>query len=230
MLKVQKQIFHPAFNDQRNVWVFDLDNTLYPEKCNLFSQVDVKIGEYVQNLLGLPADEARKVQKGYLLEHGTTLKGLMSNHKVDPHHYLAHVHDIDLSPVERDERLRDLLDALDGRKIVFTNADRDYAEKVLNRLGVADQFEAIFDIHAAELEPKPKREVYDKFIADHEVDPNRAVMFEDMARNLKPAHALGMATVWVNTGNIWGQADHDPSFIHAETETLTDWLHGFLNR
>jgi putative hydrolase of the HAD superfamily len=230
MLKVEKQILHPAFHEPRDVWVFDLDNTLYPEKCNLFAQVDVKIGEYVQNLLGLSPGDARKVQKGYLLEHGTTLKGLMANHEIDPHHYLDHVHDIDFSPIPQDGPLRTLLGQLEGRKLVFTNADLTYAEKVLDRLGVADQFEAIFDIHAAELEPKPKQAVYDKFIADHGIDPNRAVMFEDMARNLKPAHALGMATVWVNTGSVWGQADHDPGFIHAETETLNDWLHGFLNR
>ena len=230
MLDKPVQNFHPVFDEARDVWVFDLDNTLYPEKCNLFAQVDVRIGTYVQKLLDLPADEARKVQKGYLLEHGTTLKGLMANHDVDPHDYLAHVHDIDFSPIPRDTRLREQLQTLEGRKIVFTNADLTYAEQVLARLGVADQFEAIFDIHAAKLEPKPKREVYDKFIRDHGVDPKRAVMFEDMARNLVPAHALGMATVWVNTGSIWGQADHDPTVIHAETETLTDWLHGFLNR
>ena len=227
-MKTQK--FHPVFDDSRDVWVFDLDNTLYPEKCNLFAQVDTRIGDYVQSLLKLSPEEARKVQKGYLLEHGTTLKGLMAHHDVDPHDYLDHVHDIDFSPISADGQLRDLLSELQGRKLVFTNADLTYAEKVLDRLGVADQFEAIFDIHAAELEPKPKASVYDKFITDHGIDPKRAVMFEDMARNLRPAHALGMGTVWVNTGSLWGQADHDPGFIHAETETLTDWLHGFLNR
>ncbi|WP_417449862.1 pyrimidine 5'-nucleotidase [Kordiimonas sp.] len=229
-MDIYKQSYHPAFLDTRDTWVFDLDNTLYPEKCNLFAQVDKKIGEYVQSLLALPPDEARKVQKGYLLEHGTTLKGLMANHDVNPSHYLDHVHDIDFSPIPRDEHLRTLLSELKGRKIIFTNADLTYAEKVLDRLGVADQFEDIFDIHAANLEPKPKREVYDRFVHRYGIDPNRSVMFEDMVRNLKPAHALGMATVWVNTGSEWGEAGHDDSFVHAETDTLTNWLHGFLTR
>ncbi len=230
MLDYKNQSFHPAFDDNRNTWVFDLDNTLYPEKCNLFLQIDQKIGEYVQSLLRLAPEEARKVQKGYLLEHGTTLKGLMANHKVDPYHYLDHVHDIDFSPIARDDALRDALTNLRGRKIVFTNADLPYAEKVLDRLGIADQFEAIFDIHEAALEPKPKREVYDKFVKKFEIDPSKAVMFEDMVRNLKPAHALGMATVWINTGSVWGQADYDASFVHAETDELTNWLQAFLNR
>jgi putative hydrolase of the HAD superfamily len=230
MLDFTKQTFHPAFDDDRNVWVFDLDNTLYAAECDLFSQIDRKIGEYVQDLLKLSPEDARKVQKSYLLEHGTTLKGLMANHKVDPYHYLDHVHDIDFTPIVADATLRASLEQLEGRKIVFTNADLSYSTEVLKRLGVADQFEGIFDIHEAALEPKPKREVYDKFARKYDIDPNRAVMFEDMVRNLKPAHSMGMATVWVNTGSIWGQADYDADIVHAETPTLNHWLQAFLTR
>ncbi|SDD79274.1 MULTISPECIES: pyrimidine 5'-nucleotidase [Kordiimonas] len=230
MLDFKKQSFHPTFDDPRDVWVFDLDNTLYAAECNLFSQIDQKIGEYVQTLLGLSPEEARKVQKHYLLEHGTTLKGLMAHHSVDPYHYLDSVHDIDFAPIERDDHLRNAIERLEGRKVVFTNADEKYAAQVLKRLGIDDQFEDIFDIHEAALEPKPKPEVYDKFVGKYGIDPKRAVMFEDMARNLVPAHAMGMATVWINTGSIWGQADHDPETVHAETDNLATWLHAFLNR
>lgn len=230
MSEYKDQTFHTRFDSPRDVWVFDLDNTLYAADINLFSQIDQKIGEYVQTLLKLDAAEARKIQKHYLLEHGTTLKGLMTNHSVDPHHYLDHVHDIDFSPIVRDDHLRAAIEKLEGRKVVFTNADEKYAEQVLKRLGIDDQFEDIFDIHEAKLEPKPKPEVYDQFVKKYGIDPNRAVMFEDMARNLIPAHALGMATVWINTGSVWGQADHDPETVHAETDNLSRWLHAFLNR
>lgn len=230
MLDTKNQSFHPTFDKPRDVWVFDLDNTLYAAECNLFSQIDVKIGEYVQSLLGLSADEARTVQKKYLLEHGTTLKGLMAHHSVDPHHYLDSVHDIDFSPINADSHLRNAIERLDGRKIVFTNADEKYAAKVMKRLGIADLFEGIFDIHKADLEPKPKPVSYDKFTKSYGIDPSRAVMFEDMARNLVPAHAIGMATVWINTGSIWGKADYDPETVHAETNSLSDWLHAFVNR
>lgn len=230
MSDIKKHTFHPQLITPRDVWVFDLDNTLYAAECNLFSQIDQKIGEYVQTLLGMSPKDARKVQKQYLLEHGTTLKGLMAHHKVDPYHYLDSVHDIDFSPIQQDNHLRAALEKIDGRKIVFTNADEKYAARVLERLGIADQFEDIFDIHEARLEPKPRPEVYDQFVGKYGIDPNRAIMFEDMARNLPPAHRLGMGTVWINTGSIWGQADHDPATIHAETGSLSAWLHAFLNR
>lgn len=221
---------HPIFEEDRDIFVFDLDNTLYPAESNLFAQVDVKIGEYVQTLLDLDAVGARQVQKQYLVDHGTTLKGLMINHDVDPHHYLDHVHDIDMSPINADPALRRSLEALDGRRIVFTNADQPYAERVLDRLGITDLFEGVFDIHKAGLDPKPKPHVYDSFLAEYGVDPNRAIMFEDMVRNLRPAHALGMATVWINTGSVWGEADYDKAIVHSETETLRHWLDDHIGR
>lgn len=224
------QQYHPVFDTPRSVWVFDLDNTLYHAECNLFSQIDKKIGSYVQNLLGLSPTDARTVQKRYLVDHGTTLNGLIANHKVDPHHYLDSVHDIDFSPIKPDPVLREALTDFDGRKIVFTNADRPYAEKVLERLGVKDMFESIFGILESDLKPKPVPEVYDKFIKQYDFDPNDAVMFEDMARNLKPAHDRGMATVWINTGSTWGEIDHDPAIIHAETDSLSKWLADFPSK
>lgn len=225
-----KDNHHPVFQENRDIYVFDLDNTLYPAESNLFSQVDVKIGEYVQNFLSLDPVAARKVQKGYLLEHGTTLGGLMANHDVDPYHYLDSVHDIDLSPITNDPALRQTLLSLKGRRLVFTNAEQPYAERVLDRLGIGDLFEGIFDIHAASLAPKPRPHVYDMFLDRHSVDPNRAIMFEDMVRNLIPAHTLGMATVWINTGSVWGEAGYDASKIHAETYSLHSWLDGHIER
>lgn len=220
---------HQVFQENRDTYVFDLDNTLYPAESNLFAQVDVKIGEYVQNFLSLDPVAARKVQKGYLLEHGTTLGGLMANHNVDPQHYLDAVHDIDLSPIANNPALRKTLQSIDGRRLVFTNADQPYAERVLDRLGIGDLFEGIFDIHAASLAPKPRPHVYDMFLKRHGVDPNKAIMFEDMVRNLIPAHNLGMATVWINTGSVWGEADYDASIVHAETNSLHDWLDGHID-
>lgn len=220
---------HDIFLKDRDVFVFDLDNTLYPAENNLFSQVEVKIGEYVQRFLGLDPDSAYKVQKQYLMEHGTTLNGLMANHNVDPQHYLDDVHDIDMSPLQRNDNLRAALEKLDGRRIIFTNADTPYAERVLERIGIADMFEDIFDIHRADLKPKPAPHIYDKFLKEFSIQPERAIMFEDMARNLAPAHARGMATVWIDTGTIWGRADHDTSFIHAETQSLPTWLESYLD-
>lgn len=217
-----------TWHNERDIFVFDLDNTLYPAGSNMFAQVDRNIGAYVQTALGLSADDARVVQKRYLVEHGTTLRGLMANHEIDPDHYLDAVHDIDFSPIERDSLLRKQLQSLNGRKVIFTNADTAYAEKVLDRIGIGDQFEGIFDIHAADLEPKPTPSIYDRFLAKHDIDPKRAIMFEDMARNLIPAHNLGMGTVWIDTGEPWGKADHSADHIHSESDLLTNWLGQYL--
>lgn len=211
-------------------WVFDLDNTLYPADCDLFSQVDINITNYVCKLLDLPFDEARKLQKQYLLEYGTTLSGLMHQHRVDPNHYLDSVHDIDFTPVKDDNILSNALKKLKGRKVIFTNADTPYAEKVLERIGIIDHFDGIFDIIAADLKPKPEVSTYREFFKTFNVIPEKSVMFEDMARNLIPAKQAGMGTVWINTGSPWGEADYDADTINVETPELTPWLDTFVNQ
>ncbi len=209
----------------RDTWVFDLDNTLYHHRIDLFAQIDEKMGSFIANLLSTDRTEARRVQKGYLMKYGTSLAGLMKHHGVDPHEFLEDVHDIDFSPVEEDRRLIEALDRLDGRKVIFTNADCNYTNQVISRLGVKDHFDGIFDIIAAGLIPKPQPPTYDLFINEMDIDPTRAVFFEDMARNLEPAHAMGMATVWVNTSSPWGNPHEDATYIDGEIDDLSKWLH-----
>jgi len=146
--------YDPPAHDP-DVWLFDLDNTLYPARCNLFSQIDVRIGRYIADWLKVTPEEARVVQKQYWRDHGTSMRGMMTLHGVDPTHYLDYVHDIDYSPVEANPALEASLRALPGRKIIFTAGDVPHAERVMERLGVAHHFEAIFDIAAGEYWPKP---------------------------------------------------------------------------
>ena len=185
-----------------DAWIFDLDNSLYPHSCNLFELVDRRIGEYVQQLLGLDPVAARKVQKDYFHAHGTTLAGLMARHGIDSDDFLQKVHDIDYSWLAPDEALGDAIKALPGRKFILTNGSRSHAERTARQLGILDHFDDIFDIVAAGLTPKPARETYDKFLALHEVAGPHAVMFEDLARNLIAPKALGMTTVLVVPRNF----------------------------
>lgn len=207
-----------------NSWLFDMDNSLYQASANLFSQIDRKMEAYVGELLGLGREDARAVQKRYFHEHGTTLKGLMLSHGVDPYHFLAAVHDIDTSVLDVNPRLHASLMRLPGRRIVFTNGDQPYAERVLTALGILDCFEDIHDIHAMAYQPKPDPRAYSGLCAAHGVDPARAFFVDDMAHNLKPAHALGMVTGWVNNGSERGDHGHSPDFIDYEIADLTDWL------
>lgn len=212
-------------------WVFDLDNTLYPHATNLFSQIDVRMTAYVSELLQLPRDEARALQKELYLEYGTTLAGLMKRHNIDPDDFLAKVHDIDYSWLAPDPALGEAITALPGRKFIFTNGDRGHAERTATQLGILQHFDDIFDIVAAGLKPKPAQETYDKFLALHDIIGPKAVMFEDLARNLMVPKALGMRTVLIVPRNfeptfseIW---ERDPAFDDA-VDFVTDDLSGFL--
>ena len=197
--------------DHIDSWIFDLDNTLYPASANLFSQIDVKMGAYIQNLLNVDQPEAHRIQKQLFHSHGMTLPGLMANHGVDPHHFLGQVHDVDVDVVTPHPELADLIARLPGRKFVFTNADAPYAERVLARLGLSQSFDALHDIHALDYVPKPQAPAYASMCTTHGIDPTRAVFVEDMARNLVPAKAIGMTTVWIDNGSEQGpgeQRDH----------------------
>ena len=205
-------------------WIFDLDNTLYPASADLFGLIDARMGLYVQRLLGVDPQEAYQIQKGLFREHGTTLSGLMLNHDIDPHEFLAFVHDIEMDALAEDRRIIDALALLPGRKLVFTNGDADYARRVLSKLGLSKSFEAIHDIHACAYQPKPHVASYASMTRALDVDPSTALFVEDMARNLKPAKAIGMTTVWVNNGSELGNHDADKSFIDYEISDVGQWL------
>ncbi|WP_025897822.1 pyrimidine 5'-nucleotidase [Sneathiella glossodoripedis] len=207
-----------------DVWIFDLDNTLYPAHCNLFAQMDVKMGEFVANFLDISYDEAKKLQKQYFSEYGTTLNGLMTCHGLEPQDYLDYVHDIDITHIERDERLNSALEQIDGRKIIFTNASTAHAMNVSRQLGIDHHFEDVFDIHKTNFVPKPEKSVYEQLISDLDINPNRSVFFEDMAKNLKPAHELGMKTVWIPNQEKWSHEQATGDHIHHIAEDLGDWL------
>ena len=209
-----------------DVWVFDLDNTLYPPTCGLFPEIDRRIRAYVAGFLGVDEDEAYRVQKRYFREHGTTLSGLIENHAAEPRAFLDYVHDIDLSAVAPDPALGEALGRLPGRKIVFTNADARHAARVLDRLGVQAYFDAVFDIEAADWVPKPNAEAYRRLVAAHGVDPASAVLVEDLPRNLAPAAALGMTTVWVKNGAEWATSAEGAGSFAADhvVEELGAWL------
>lgn len=207
-----------------DTWIFDLDNTLYPASCRLFAEVGDRIRQYVATALDLTHEEAHVLQKQYLVEYGTTLRGMMSVHQADPVDYLDYVHDIDISPVVPAPALNAALERLPGRKLIFTNADTKHADRVLDRLGITHHFEAIFDVVAGGYLPKPAPAVYDDMIRQFGIAPSRAVMVEDMARNLVPAAALGMTTVWVRTDLDWHGDDDAGDHVHHVTDDLAGWL------
>jgi putative hydrolase of the HAD superfamily len=216
-----------------DTWVFDLDNTLYPHHVNLWQQVDKRIGEFVSRWLKVPPEEARRIQKDYYRRYGTTMRGMMTEHGVRADDFLAYVHQIDHSPLEPNPAMGAAIARLPGRKLVLTNGSTDHADKVLQRLGIDAHFEAVFDIIAADLEPKPASQTYRKFLGDHDVNPLKSAMFEDLARNLVIPHQLGMTTVLVvpdGTREVeredWELEGRDDSCVDHVTDDLTGFLQG----
>ncbi len=223
----------PRSFDQVETWVFDLDNTLYPHHLNLWQQVDVRIREYIERLLNLSPDDAFRLQKDYYKRYGTTLRGLMLEHGMEPDDFLDYVHQIDHSPLEPNPELGAAIEKLPGRKLILTNGTRAHADVVTQRLAIHQHFEDVFDIVAAELEPKPSPQVYDRFLARHGVDPQKAAMFEDLARNLATPHALGMTTVLVipeGTREVLREAWELEGRDDDHVDYVTDNLVGFLQK
>jgi putative hydrolase of the HAD superfamily len=224
---------NPRAFDQVETWVFDLDNTLYPHHLNLWSQVDARIRTYIAGFLKISEDDAFRLQKDYYRRYGTSMRGLMIEHGMQPDDYLEVVHQIDHSPIEPNPALGAALEKLPGRKLIHTNGTRKHADAVMRRLAIHERFEAVFDIVAAELEPKPSPQTYDRFLAAHGVKPERAAMFEDLARNLEVPYGLGMTTVLVVPSGArvvlreeWELEGHDAPHV----DHVTDDLVGFLER
>jgi len=209
-------------------WIFDLDNTLYAATSRIFDQIDARICGFIAEFLELDRDEAYRIQKLYFREHGTTMRGLMDLHDMDPTPFLDHVHDIDLTSVAPDPALNRALGRIHARKVVFTNADSAHAERILDRIGIRHHFEGVFDIIASAYVPKPERRVYDAMVQAFDIEPTRAVMVEDMARNLEPAAALGMTTVWVENDTPWGVEGRDAPYVHHHAHDLPAWIEDVL--
>lgn len=204
-----------------DTWVFDLDNTLYHPSCRLFDQIAERMTNFIVAELELSRTEAAKLRHSYYTKYGTTLRGLMLEHGVEPHDYLSYVHQIDYSAVKHEARLSNALKNLPGRKLVFTAGTRAHAKSVLENLGCAEIFEEVFDINDCHFIPKPDQRPYDIFLKRHNVTPETAAFFEDLPQNLLVPRSLGMTTVLVG--------DQDLALLPAHVDYVTADLANFLD-
>jgi putative hydrolase of the HAD superfamily len=208
-----------------DTWIFDLDLTLYGPEHNIMEQVRNRIALFVEDYFDIDSDAAHKIRHAYWKSYGTTLGGLMAEHGVDLHAYLDFVHDVDLSLLQPCERLRSGIHALPGRKLIFTNADAPYAERILAARGLDGVFEGMLDIHAMDHRPKPAMESYERLCAMFGIVPERALFVEDSAHNLEPAKAIGMTTIWVNHMGDQEAGGECPAYVDHEITDVADWLH-----
>ena len=205
-------------------WLFDLDNTLYSGDTKVFDQVDKKMSFYVSKKLNISLEEAKKIQKNYFQEYNTTLNGMIKNHKINAEEFLDFVHDVDLNFLKKDLNLQNEISNLTGKKYIFTNGSRAHASNVTKRIGIEKLFDGVFDIVDSDFVPKPSIEPYKKIIQKYGIDPEYCIFIEDIARNLKPAHELGMKTVWIINDEPWAAKFSNENFINYKTDNLSDFL------
>jgi len=219
--------FGMTLRETRDIWIFDLDNTLYRADVEFFSQIDKKITAFISRYLALQPTDARILQKEYLAEYGTSLSGLMAVHGMDPAEFLDYVHDVDLDLLRPNPALRTAIQNLPGRKYIFTNGSKGHAKNVGSHLDLFDLFDGTFGIEDVDYIPKPKRSPYVKFCDVFDIDPARAVFFEDSVRNLEVPKYMGMQTVLVTSDADWS---HEPEITRpAGDTTKATWVDHVTN-
>ena len=209
-----------------STWIFDLDNTLYSADSGIFQQVHTLMSKFVSAHLNIDIKKATELQRKYYRQHGTTLRGMMDNHNVDPDHFLSEVHQLDYSIVGPNFKLNRELKKLKGRKIIYTNANRQHANDVLIRLELTNVFDEIFDIKTANYIPKPEASPYEQIISEFNIDPITTIMFDDIAKNLVPAKNVGFASVWIDVGyeNFSDDIAKSKKYLDYETKDLSLFL------
>ena len=216
----------PTLKNKINTWIFDLDNTLYSADSGIFQQVHTLMGKFVSAHLNIDIKKANEIQKKYYRQHGTTLRGMMDNHNVDPDYFLSEVHQLDYSIVDPNFKLNRELKKLKGRKIIYTNANRQHANDILIRLELTNMFDEIFDIKTANYIPKPEASPYEQIISEFNIDPITTIMFDDIAKNLVPAKNVGFASVWIDVGyeNFSDDIAKSKKYLDYETKDLSLFL------
>jgi putative hydrolase of the HAD superfamily len=205
-------------------WIFDLDNTLYSGDTKVFDQVDKKMSKFISEKLKVTIEEAKKIQKNYFHEYNTTLNGMIKNHKIDANEFLEFVHDVNLDFLKADKPLEEQIRKLDGKKFIFTNGSKAHVANVTKKIGIEKLFDGVFDIVESDFIPKPSIEPYKKIIEKYKIEPQYSIFIEDIARNLKPAHELGMKTVWIKNDEPWAAKFSDSDFINYKTDNLAKFL------
>tara|TARA_B100001029_G_scaffold143873_1_gene123771 strand:+ start:565 stop:1230 length:666 start_codon:yes stop_codon:yes gene_type:complete len=205
-------------------WLFDLDNTLYSGQTKVFDQVDKKMSSFISKKLNIPVEEAKKIQKEYFHKYSTTLSGMMKHHNIDANEFLEFVHDVNLDFLKEDKDLEIEISRIKGKKIIFTNGSKAHAKNVTKKIGIDKLFDGVFDIVESNFIPKPSLEAYKMLIQKYKIEPQYCILVEDIARNLKPAHELGMKTVWIKNDEPWAAEFSNEKFINYRTENLTSFL------
>jgi len=205
----------------KKIWIFDLDDTLHNASAHIFPVMNRAMTQYIMDSLNMAEQEAHTLRQHYWRVYGATLKGLVHHHGTNPHHFLKETHRFDNlhEIVIQTQRLRHMLQSLPGRKLVFTNAPRDYAVRVLEILGIEDLFELIFSVESAKFHAKPSIRGFQNLLRTIRAKACDCIMLEDSLPALMTAKRLGMKTVWVS------KKLHKPNFVDYRISSVLALTH-----
>jgi putative hydrolase of the HAD superfamily len=201
----------------RRVWIFDLDNTLHDARPHIFPSMHAQINRFLQREFGIDEAGANAMRAGFWKLYGTTLKGLMKHHGMNPRRFLAetHVFPALAEMVVHHNAVGHALERLAGTKLLFSNAPRHYVAQVMKGLGVAHHFDAIYTIESTRFHPKPARRGFQVLLRAHRLDAHRCALIDDQLDNLRTARRLGMCTVWVSAER------RRPRFVDLRVASIT---------
>ena len=205
-------------------WIFDLDNTLYSGQTKVFSEVDKKMSSFISKKFNVDLVEAKKNQKEYFYEYGTTLSGLTKKKNIDPNEFLEFVHDIDISWLPEDKILKEELIKIKDKKYIFSNGSHAHIKNVTIQLGIYGLFDGAFDITDADFVPKPHIDPYKKMIKKFKLDSKQSILIKDIAHNSEQAKNLGMKTCWLENNEAFAKKDADKPYIDYKINSLPSFL------
>ena len=208
----------------KKILLLDLDGTVYQDLEAVFGQVSKLMTKYISEKLKIDLKKAKELQTNYFYKYNTSLNGLMIHHDIPPLEFLNYVHNIDLSFMKKDLILREQLEKLDMRKLIFTNGSADHAKNILSHLGIEDLFEGIFDITDAKYQPKPEPNAFDLMVKKFGINPKDTIYVEDIAKNLSIGKERGATTVWLINNEYWGKKESDKDYIDYKIENLSLFL------
>ena len=209
--------------DIKNI-IFDCDGVLYDNLEAVFGQVSKRMTEFISNKLNINKISAKKLQTDYFYKYNTSLNGLMIHNSIKPDEFLKYVHDIDLSFLEKDRKLRFELEQIDVKKFVFTNGSAEHVCNITNALGITDLFEGVHDIVDSKYFPKPEAKAFDLMAEKFNIYPKESLYIEDIAKNLSIGKKRGAITCWLENTEQFGKIDSDKDFIDYKINNLSSFL------
>ncbi len=206
----------------------DLDGTLYPNNLGMWQAISDRMNGYLIRTFNIPADQVATVRENYFHEYGTTLRGLQHHYEVNTEEYLAYVHDVPLEQfLKPDTELDEMFSQLPQTKIIFTNADRNHASRVLTTLGLRQHFSEIVDVLALDFQSKPQPSAFEKALEISGVTPAESLFADDIPKNLMPAKQMGFTTVLVGQDSTPDPAaDFSLTRLHDLTQAIPALLNG----